>query len=212
MTSYTELRREALSADREARLTGETAKTPWITECLGAESGPPIVAASDYMKALPDGIRAWVPGRFEVLGTDGFGRSDFRAELRDFFEVDHRHIAVAALPLTGRNRRARAIRRKRGHREVRDRHRPPRPGPPVSQVKVPDIGDFTDVPVIESPGRGRRRSRGRAGPDHPRVRQGDDGGAGPARRSDRRASGRRRRRGQRGNASRGDLGRGWWRG
>ena len=56
-----------------------------------------MVAASDYMKALPDGIRAWVPGRFEVLGTDGFGRSDYRAELRDFFEVDHRHIAVAAL-------------------------------------------------------------------------------------------------------------------
>ena len=97
VTSYTELRREALSADREARLAGEVPKTPWVTECLGSEPGPPTVAASDYMKALPDGIRAWVPGRFEVLGTDGFGRSDFRAGLRDFFEVDHRHIAVAAL-------------------------------------------------------------------------------------------------------------------
>jgi pyruvate dehydrogenase E1 component len=68
-----------------------------VTQCLGTDAGPPTVAASDYMKALPDGIRAWVPGRFEVLGTDGFGRSDFRAELRDFFEVDDRHIAVAAL-------------------------------------------------------------------------------------------------------------------
>jgi len=97
VTSYTELRREALSADREARLAGETANTPWVTECLGTESVPPTVAASDYMKALPDGIRAWVPGRYDVLGTDGFGRSDFRAELRDFFEVDYRHIAVAAL-------------------------------------------------------------------------------------------------------------------
>ena len=97
VTSYTELRREALSADREKRLTGGSQAAPWVTECLGTEAGPPTVAASDYMKALPDGIRAWVPGRFEVLGTDGFGRSDFRAELRDFFEVDHRHIAVAAL-------------------------------------------------------------------------------------------------------------------
>jgi pyruvate dehydrogenase E1 component len=97
VTSYTELRREALTADREKRLTGESKATPWVTECLGSEPGPPVVAASDYMKALPDGIRAWVPGLFEVLGTDGFGRSDFRAGLRDFFEVDHRHIAVAAL-------------------------------------------------------------------------------------------------------------------
>jgi pyruvate dehydrogenase E1 component len=97
VTSYTELRREALIADREARLTGESATTPWVTECLGSGPGPPVVATSDYMKALPDGIRAWVPGRFEVLGTDGFGRSDFRSELRDFFEVDSRHIAVAAL-------------------------------------------------------------------------------------------------------------------
>jgi pyruvate dehydrogenase E1 component len=97
VTSYTELRREALSADREARLAGKRSSTPWLSECLGTEAGPPVVAASDYMKALPDGIRAWVPGHFEVLGTDGFGRSDFRAALRDFFEVDHRHIAVAAL-------------------------------------------------------------------------------------------------------------------
>ena len=102
VTSYTELRREALSADREKRLRGEVSDQtglPWVTRCLGepGERVPPTVAASDYMKALPDGIRAWVPGRFEVLGTDGFGRSDYRAALRDFFEVDHRHITVAAL-------------------------------------------------------------------------------------------------------------------
>jgi pyruvate dehydrogenase E1 component len=57
----------------------------------------PTVAASDYIKALPDGIRAWVPGHFEVLGTDGFGRSDWRKDLRRFFEVDRHQIAVAAL-------------------------------------------------------------------------------------------------------------------
>ena len=56
-----------------------------------------MVAATDYMKALPDGIRAWVPGRYEVLGTDGFGRSDFRRHLRSFFEVDRHHVVIAAL-------------------------------------------------------------------------------------------------------------------
>ena len=56
-----------------------------------------MIAATDYMKALPDGIRAWVPARYEVLGTDGFGRSDYRRHLRRFFEVDRHHVAVAAL-------------------------------------------------------------------------------------------------------------------
>jgi pyruvate dehydrogenase E1 component len=96
VTSYTELRREGLRLDRERRLRGE-ADQPWVVECLGGDGGGPVVAATDYMKALSDGIRAWVPGRFEVLGTDGFGRSDFRTHLRRFFEVDRHHVAVAAL-------------------------------------------------------------------------------------------------------------------
>jgi pyruvate dehydrogenase E1 component len=95
VTSYTELRREGLRLDRERRLKGEAAE-PWVTQCLDADGGP-VIAATDYMKALPDGIRAWVPGRFEALGTDGFGRSDFRKHLRRFFEVDRHHVAVAAL-------------------------------------------------------------------------------------------------------------------
>jgi pyruvate dehydrogenase E1 component len=97
VTSYTELRRDGLTIDRRARLGAEDPGTPWVAECLGTEPGAPVVAASDYMKALADGIRPWIPGRYEVLGTDGFGRSDWRAALRDFFEVDRRHIAVAAL-------------------------------------------------------------------------------------------------------------------
>ncbi len=68
----------------------------WIEECLGG-SDAPVVAATDYMKALPDGIREWVGARYEVLGTDGFGRSDFRKHLRRFFEVDRHHVAVTAL-------------------------------------------------------------------------------------------------------------------
>ena len=95
VTSYTELRRDGLARDREERLRGE-ADEPWVARSLGGSSAP-VVAATDYMKALPDGIRAWVPGRFEVLGTDGFGRSDFRKHLRRFFEVDRHHVVVAAL-------------------------------------------------------------------------------------------------------------------
>ena len=97
VTSFTELRRDGLAREREARLGHPaTWAKPWIEECLGGAETP-VVAATDYMKALPDGIREWVPGRFDVLGTDGFGRSDLRKHLRRFFEVDRHHVVVAAL-------------------------------------------------------------------------------------------------------------------
>ncbi len=95
VTSFTELRRDGLRQDRRARL-GQEAGEPWVARCLGG-SDAPVVAATDYMKAVPDGIRAWVPGRYVVLGTDGFGRSDYRRHLRRFFEVDRHHVVVAAL-------------------------------------------------------------------------------------------------------------------
>jgi pyruvate dehydrogenase E1 component len=97
VTSFTELRREGLRHDREARLhpDADPAK-PWVTECL-AGSEAPVIAATDYIKALPDGVRAWVPARYDVLGTDGFGRSDYRRHLRGFFEVDRHQVVVAAL-------------------------------------------------------------------------------------------------------------------
>jgi pyruvate dehydrogenase E1 component len=95
VTSFTELRRDGLARDREERLRGES-EDPWVVRSLGGSSTP-VIAATDYLKALPDGIRAWVPGRFEVLGTDGFGRSDYRRHLRRFFEVDRHHVVVAAL-------------------------------------------------------------------------------------------------------------------
>jgi pyruvate dehydrogenase E1 component len=63
---------------------------------LGEFRGP-YVAATDYMRIVPDQVRQWVPGRYHVLGTDGYGRSDSRAALRHFFEVDHRYVVVAAL-------------------------------------------------------------------------------------------------------------------
>ena len=97
VTSFTELRREGLSADRTARLhPEEPGPRPWVARSLGDHGGP-VVAATDYVKALPDGIRSWVPGRYEVLGTDGYGRSDYRRDLRRFFEIDRHHIALSAL-------------------------------------------------------------------------------------------------------------------
>jgi pyruvate dehydrogenase E1 component len=97
VTSFTELRREGLARDRSARLhPGDDPGQPWVARCLGG-SDAPVVAATDYMKALANGISGWVPARYEVLGTDGFGRSDYRRHLRRFFEVDRHHVAVAAL-------------------------------------------------------------------------------------------------------------------
>src|SRR5512138_551856 len=95
--SFSELRREALDVERENMLNPDKpAKVPYVRECFGDRQGP-FIAATDYMKIVPDQIRQWVPGRFIVLGTDGYGRSDSRAELRKHFEVDRYHIVVAAL-------------------------------------------------------------------------------------------------------------------
>jgi len=96
-TSFTELRREALGVDRWNRLNPlKDQKVSYVEQCLKGRRGPTI-AATDYMKAYPDQICKWVPGRFEVLGTDGFGRSDMRKNLRRHFEVDRYHVIVAAL-------------------------------------------------------------------------------------------------------------------
>jgi pyruvate dehydrogenase E1 component len=67
-----------------------------VETCL-EKTGGPVIAATDYMKLLADQIRPFVPGRYRVLGTDGFGRSDYRRKLRSFFEVDRFHVVVAAL-------------------------------------------------------------------------------------------------------------------
>jgi pyruvate dehydrogenase E1 component len=97
VTSYQELYRDGHAAERWNRLhPGEPPRVPYVTERLAATKGP-IVAASDYVKALPDSIDRWTRRRVTSLGTDGFGRSEGRAALRDFFEVDRRHIVVAAL-------------------------------------------------------------------------------------------------------------------
>ncbi len=97
VTSYQQLRREALSTDRWNRLHPESEpRLPYVARALAGVEGP-VVAATDFMKAVPDFIRPWVPGRYVTLGTDGYGRSDTRERLRRFFEVDAESIAVAAL-------------------------------------------------------------------------------------------------------------------
>jgi pyruvate dehydrogenase E1 component len=97
VTSFSELRRDALAAERwNERHPGEKPRTSFVTEQLEGKKGP-FVAATDYMKIVPDQIRQWVPGRYTVLGTDGYGRSDGREALRAHFEVDSKSIAVAAL-------------------------------------------------------------------------------------------------------------------
>jgi len=94
VTSFTELRRDGMQVERTRRLGG--AATSWVERCLQGTAGP-IVAASDYVRAVADLIRPYVPRSYVALGTDGFGRSDTRAALREFFEVDAKSIVVAAL-------------------------------------------------------------------------------------------------------------------
>jgi pyruvate dehydrogenase E1 component len=96
VTSYKELRRDALEAERYNMLHPEKKeKVPYVSTQIDNEGI--IVAASDYMKAIPDSVSKWLPKRLYALGTDGFGRSEARAELRDFFEVDTKHIVFASL-------------------------------------------------------------------------------------------------------------------
>jgi pyruvate dehydrogenase E1 component len=97
VTSFNELRRNALEVERWNQLhPDKKARTNYIEQCFGSRPGP-YIAATDYMKIISDQIQRWVPGRFVSLGTDGYGRSDGREALRQHFEVDKRYIVVTAL-------------------------------------------------------------------------------------------------------------------
>ena len=97
VTSFTELRRDGIEVERWNMLHPlEEPQQSYVTSCLSSRSGP-VVASTDYIRAFADQIRQWVPGSYRVLGTDGFGRSDFRHALRRFFEVDRHYVVVAAL-------------------------------------------------------------------------------------------------------------------
>lgn len=97
VTSFNELRRQCLEVERWNQLHPvDEPRQSYLEKTLENVKGP-FIAATDYMKIVPDQIQRWMPGRYITLGTDGFGRSDARAALRDFFEVDRRYIAVTAL-------------------------------------------------------------------------------------------------------------------
>jgi pyruvate dehydrogenase E1 component len=96
-TSFQQLRHDALQVERWNRLNPDKeARIPYVATVLGPDGGP-IVAASDWMKALPDMVAPWITVPYVTLGTDGFGRSDTREALRAFFEIDPPNIAAAAL-------------------------------------------------------------------------------------------------------------------
>ena len=103
LTSYNELRRDALAVERWNRLHPDRpARTPYLLHALKGSDGP-IVAASDYMKVVADQIAPWLPGRMETLGTDGYGRSDNREYLRRHFEINAESIVAAALSRLARD-------------------------------------------------------------------------------------------------------------
>ncbi len=97
VTSFTELRRDGIEVERDNMLHPlSEQRSAYVTDCLRNRRGP-VIASTDYLRAFADQIRQWVPDHYRVLGTDGFGRSDFRNALRRFFEVDRHYIVVAAL-------------------------------------------------------------------------------------------------------------------
>ncbi|WP_295555329.1 pyruvate dehydrogenase (acetyl-transferring), homodimeric type [uncultured Hyphomicrobium sp.] len=98
VTSFTELAREAHEVERWNLLHPlELPRVPYVTQRLAERGSDPVIASTDYMKAFAEQIRAFVPGAYRVLGTDGFGRSDYRRKLRFHFEVDRHFVAVSAL-------------------------------------------------------------------------------------------------------------------
>ncbi|MBI4485544.1 MAG: pyruvate dehydrogenase (acetyl-transferring), homodimeric type, partial [Acidobacteria bacterium] len=105
VTSYSELYRDGHACERWNMLhPGEAPRVPYVTQCLQNAPGV-FVGASDYVKALPDSIDRWLPRPLVALGTDGFGRSEGRTALRDFFEVDHRYVVIATLGALAREGR-----------------------------------------------------------------------------------------------------------
>src|SRR5262249_38105803 len=104
-TSYVQLYRDGNAVERWNTLhPNETPRVPYVTECLKDAPGV-LVAASDYVKALPHAIDRWLPRPLESVGTDGLGRSERRKSLREFFEVDHRFVVVATLSALAREGR-----------------------------------------------------------------------------------------------------------
>ena len=151
----------------------------WVASPRSSGGAGPVVAATDYMRSFADQIRPWVDAPYRVLGTDGYGRSDYRKTLRSFFEVDRHHVVLAALRALGpttdaRSRRSSTTTSTPNGRAMAGVREADVAG--TEQVLVPDIGDFERRAGHRGPRRGRRRGRRRRPARRARVRQGDDGG------------------------------------
>ncbi len=154
-TSFTLLHRDGEAAARWNLLhPGDAPRRAYVAQQLDGHDGP-VVAATDYVKTFAEQIRPFVERRFHALGTDGFGRSDTRQQLRAFFEVDRRWVALAALnALADEGTIARAkvaeaiaqVRHRSGQARARRRF-----SASMAQIEltVPDLGGFADIPVIE---------------------------------------------------------------
>jgi hypothetical protein len=214
--SFTELAREAADVERWNLLHPEAAEArkSWVETCLGGGEGGPVVASTDYVRMFADQIRPYVPGRYRVLGTDGFGRSDYRRRLRHFFEVDRRWVVLAALESLAKEGKVPASRVAEAIRKVRDRPGEAEPGQGLSPQETNEDGGGRREGGDRDQGSRHRRLQGRADHRDPReagrrdqggrpadlarVRQGDDGRAGVRGRHGRGAAGQDRRQGQRG--------------
>ena len=118
LTSVNELQREGKAVQRWNLLhPEEEPRVPYVTALL-QDAGGPVVAATDYLKLYADQIREFVPGSYTVLGTDGFGRSDTRRKLREFFEVSREYIVIAALKALADEGRIERARVAAGHRRA----------------------------------------------------------------------------------------------
>ena len=109
VTSFNELARDGLEVERWNMLhPNDEPRVPYITQVLGDDDAP-VVSSTDYMKTYSDQVREYVPATFVALGTDGFGRSDTREKLREFFEVGKRYVAIAALHALARDGKMDAV-------------------------------------------------------------------------------------------------------
>ncbi len=155
VTSFNELQRDGVAARRWNMLHPQDApRRSYVEECLDGRAGPGI-AATDYIRTFADQIRPFVGRRYVALGTDGYGRSDFRRKLREFFEVDRHFVTVAALQALAeegtipKTTVAQALDKYRHRSEQAQSHHGLEVMCDMIEVRVPDIGDFKDVPVIE---------------------------------------------------------------
>ncbi len=158
VTSYKELYVDGNETDRWNRLhPGEKQRVPYVTRTLGDAPGV-LVAASDYLKTLPNMISKWLPRRLASLGTDGFGRSEGRASLREFFEVDARFITLATLHELFIDGKIERSRDRKSHQRTRPRPRKTKPSNFVASVS-------SNRRAIHS--RSRRAERGKGAPGPP---------------------------------------------